>query len=145
VFKSNFKSFKAKLNKNINSKIKNRDDFVKGVVFSAYGEILEGMPKDTSYLTANTFIDFSGYTFRSLDGEKRPKDADRSKYAPIAEQHKTDAKSKIDKTNLSKIGSINIHNSLDYMEAIEEGHSKRNKKMFYKATVRAKLKLKRGY
>jgi len=145
MIKSNFKSFQAKLNKNINAKIKKRDDFVKGVIFSAYGEILVGMPKSTSYLAANTFIDFGGYTFRSLDGEKRPKDADRSKYAPITDKHESDAKAKIDEVNLSKIGSINIHNSLEYMDAIEEGHSKINKKMFYKATKRAKLKLKRGY
>jgi|GEM_PF-5906142 len=126
MIKSNFKSFQAKLNKNINDKIKKRDDFVKGVIVSSYNQIVESSPVDTGFYKANHFIDINNPNFRTED------DLVPNKY---------DLKS----VNLAKTSSIFVHTSVAYAGELEEGKSKQNSKMYHKAKKLASIKLKRGY
>ncbi|MEA2018489.1 MAG: hypothetical protein U9N59_08575 [Campylobacterota bacterium] len=126
MIKSNFKSFQTKLNKNINAKIKKRDDFVKGVIVSSYNQIVEGSPVDTGFYKANHFIDINNPNFRTKE------DLTPNKYD-------------LNGVDLAKTSSIFVHTSVVYANELEEGHSKQNSKMYYKARKSASIKLKQGY
>ena len=136
--KSNFISFRKAISKTFREKIEKRDNFVKGVIVSAYADIIQTSPVDTGYFRANNMLEIGKATFSTI-----PK-VDGKDYKSESESNINSANSDIKNVDFNKNGLISISNALPYAERLEDGYSRQSEQMFQRALVKAKRKLK-GY
>ena len=140
---TNIGDFMKSLDKEIEAKIDKRDRLAKSIITNTLSNIIQSSPTDTSYWKANHFISEDSPDFRTVEGDIPSKDNPEAYESQVAKTF-GDGVSKVRGIKLKNGKRIIIHNSLKYSQALEDGHSSQNSKMYWKAEQLAKDMIKRG-